>query len=124
MRFEFEGQEYEGPPLNGGALAGFTLGELRFAKRQLHLANLDTLDSTEALVVYGMLAIRRKDHRIVPFDRFEDLRAADFELLPHPYVRDRDGDCRECSRGENHWLHEDQGEANPPEPPATETPMT
>ena len=122
MRFRYDGREFDGPALGVGWQEGFTIGELRWAKKQLKVSSTDDLDTAEGFVLWAVLAIRRADHTILPIHRFDELSMHDFEPLPHPIAwnRQRTG-CLDCGNVADSVLHEDQGEAPDPTGPAPET---
>jgi len=106
MRIRWNGNEYDSPPLGNGALAGFTLGELKWAKKKIGVRSLDDLNQIEVIVLYGVLSIRRADHTVLPLEQFWDLSAGDFSLVEHALGKlDRDGDCLECGSPPDSSLH-------------------
>lgn len=107
MRFTWEGREFDGPPVDEGLLAGFTVGELRWLKRELRTpGGIETLDAIEARIAYFVLAIRREDHTLLPVSRFDDLTVREFPLVPHVLTKaDRDGDCLECGNSPAAQVH-------------------
>jgi len=103
MKFTWNGDaqihEFDGPPIREGLLAGFTVGELRWAKKELNVPAIEQIDAIEARLLYYVLTMRRVDHTLLPIARFDTLTLLDFELVQH-WVEglDRDGDCGECSQ--------------------------
>lgn len=118
------GRVFDGPPVHRGLLAGFTIGEQRWARRALKLDSLDRLDSSDLRCLYHFMTLRRIDHELVPAEKFDDLTVLDFELAKHAYVRDVDDpgeSCRECNQHAEFACH--QGVPVDPTPPAS-TPST
>lgn len=96
MRFRWNDKEFDGPRVDKGPLAGFTMGELQWAKQQLKLQRIEQLDAVESTVLYYLLSIRRTNHELLPISQWGDLSIADFDVCEHPADLDVDGDCREC----------------------------
>jgi len=108
MRFTWHGQQFEGPPVDEGLLGGFTLGELKWLRRELKIPGIQALDVVEGRVAYCVLTIRREDHTLLPLSMWDDLTFRDFPLVPHPIKPGRDGDCTECQMTADAPVHIEQ----------------
>lgn len=103
---ELKERVFEGPRVDRGQLAGFTTGELRWAKRELlRIDQIQELDLAEVRPLYFFLAIRRADPRVLPERLFADLADLDFEVVPHPYLGDL-AQCKECTEPVRSDVHD------------------
>jgi len=110
---ELKGQTFEGPRVDRGLIAGFTIGEIRWAKRALLRVDLiQEIDAAEARPLYCFLAIRRADARVLPEKLFPELRDTDFEVVPHEYAGDL-RDCAECLEPLRRAVHDVPEDAPP-----------
>lgn len=98
MRFTWNDREFEGPKVSRGLLGGFTVGEIRWAKKELKVSAAEDFDAVEAEILYHVLSIRRADHRLLPISQFGDLSLLDFMPVPHVINPDESGDCMDCGR--------------------------
>jgi len=117
-----EGREFTGPPIADGLMAGFTVGEIRWAKRLVGAAQITDVDPLEARILYYFLTVRRADHTLLPRERFEELSVLDFIITPHAVSNlDPDGDCQECSQPVSSGVHVDVDPTLPAAAEAAET---
>lgn len=107
---ELKERVFEGPRVDRGQIAGYTTGELRWAKRELlRIDQMQDVDHAEIRPLYFFLAIRRADPRALPERTFSDLADLDFVVVPHPYLGEL-AECKECGepvRSEVHEVPED-----------------
>jgi hypothetical protein len=108
---ELKGKEFEGPRVDRGIIGGFTIGEIRWAKKSLLRIDLiQEVDAAEIRPLYFALAIRRTDPRLLPEKRFSELMDTDFVVAPHEYVGElrECGECLEPVRSPVHEVSEDE----------------
>ncbi len=103
---ELKGTTFEGPRVDRGLLAGYTNGEIRWAKKAvLRIDLMQEVDLTALRPLYFFLAIRRADQRLLPEKRWDDLADLDFVVEPHEYAGEL-ADCQECMEGVRSAVHE------------------
>jgi hypothetical protein len=114
-------REFNGPSVREGLLAGYTRGEIKWAKQKIGVMLTDQLDLVDCRLLYYVLGIRRTDHKLLPIERFDDLALDDFALSKHVVTfLDQDGDCGECTlRVSNRAVHIDADPAADELPPTT-----
>lgn len=103
---ELKERVFDSPRVDKGYLAGFTVGELRWGRRNVAKVDLtQEMDGVEAVVLHYFLAIRRQDPSLLPASRFTDLVPADFEIVPHAHVGERAA-CQDCGEPVRALVHD------------------
>ncbi len=103
---ELKGKTFEGPRVDRGMVAGFTNGELRWAKKNvLRIDLMQDVDLTAVRPLYFFLAIHRTDPRLLSEKRWDDLADIDFVVEPHEYAGDL-AECQECMEPVRSTVHD------------------
>lgn len=98
LSMELKDREFLGPSVEDGLLAGFTVGENKWARNQVKAKSSYDLDPMDARVFYHFLTVRRDDPTLLPVKAFTELSVGDFEVTPHAAVGVEDEGCSDCGK--------------------------